>query len=125
MIDIMRRLLVGGIAIGVIVANSDEVTRFFDETVAMTQLIATAGDMRSIGNMLDYEYMKKGRFPTSEAFESWMARTFAENNLKPLDEDHWGTPYLYETTGRHAYRLRSAGPDKIMGSFDDLIRTGP
>lgn len=125
MIEILRRLVVGGMALGVIVANSDEVTLFFDETVAMTQSIATAGDMRSIGDMLDYEYMKKGRFPTREAFEAWLARTFAENNLKPMTEDHWGTPYLYEETGRKAYTLRSAGPDKVMETFDDMVRTGP
>ena len=125
MIEIIRRLIVGGIAIGVIAANSDEVTRFFDDTVAMTQLIATAGDIRSIGNMLDYHYLKKGRYPKTERFDRWLAASFVENDLKGLREDHWGNALFYEETGQQQYELRSAGPDGQLRTPDDLVRTGP
>ncbi|MBE9570436.1 MAG: hypothetical protein IMF11_07410, partial [Proteobacteria bacterium] len=45
MIEIIRRLLIAGIALGAIAGNSDEIEKFFDDTVAVTQQICTAGDM--------------------------------------------------------------------------------
>ena len=61
MIELLRRLLVAGIAVGAIAGNSDDIKKFFDDTVALTQQIATAGDMRSMSMMLDYEFMRRGR----------------------------------------------------------------
>lgn len=125
MIEILRRLLVTGIALGAIAGNSDEIKKFFDDTVAVTQQIATAGDMRNISTMLDYEFMRRGRYPKTEYFKKWMEKNFKENNLKPLTTDHWKNELIYRSK-RHqkSYTLISCGPDGIEATKDDLKLTG-
>ncbi len=35
--------------------------------------------------------------------------------------DSWGTPFQYKKTGKFKYEIRSAGPDRNVGSEDDLL----
>ncbi|MBK1877912.1 hypothetical protein [Pelagicoccus mobilis] len=35
--------------------------------------------------------------------------------------DRWGTPYFFHTLSRHRIEVRSAGPDKLHWSEDDII----
>ncbi len=126
MLELIRRLLVTGIALGIIAGNSDDIKKIFDDTVALTQQIATAGDMRSIGIMLDYEFMRRGRYPKTEHFKEWMEKNFKENNLKPLTTDHWEKEFVYKATkDQKRYILISCGPDRIKGTEDDIMITGP
>lgn len=116
----------GGITLGLIAGNSDSILSFYDETVAMTRQVATAGDMRTISLMLDYEYMKKGRLPKESRFDAWLAANFKENTLKEVMTDHWGNPMVYLTSrDKKHYVLQSSGPDGIMDTDDDLKRSGP
>lgn len=126
MIEVIRRLLVAGLAIGIIAGNADEITRFYDETLAHTQHLATAADLRSISNMLDYAYMKKGRYPRTRDFSIWMQQTFKESPTQELGRDHWGRPLIYKAdpSGRR-FSLLSKGPDGLAGTADDLLATGP
>jgi hypothetical protein len=39
--------------------------------------------------------------------------------------DTWGEPIVYETDGYHRFIIRSSGPDKKMGTADDVIRACP
>lgn len=97
-----------------------------DESVQAAQQLATAGDLRSMANMLDYHYMKRGRYPRQQDFDRWLTTTFREANIKKLSLDHWGTPYRYEVGERLKwYKLTSAGQDIIMGTDDDLKVSGP
>ena len=126
MVEIIRRLLIAGIALGAIAGNSDEIKKFFNDTVAITQQIATAGDMRSISIMLDYEFMRRGRYPRTEHFEKWMEKNFKENELKPLTTDHWENEFVYTATkDQKRCTLISCGPDGIEGTEDDIKITGP
>jgi general secretion pathway protein G len=126
MFELVRRLLVAGIALGVIAGNADEIQRFYDDTVAASQSLATAADLRSISTMLDYEYMKRGRYPATDGFLDWMKTAFKENPAGEPGVDHWGNPLVYRATGnRKGYRLVSAGPDGFVGTDDDLTYTGP
>ncbi|MEA2085108.1 MAG: type II secretion system protein GspG [Thermodesulfobacteriota bacterium] len=126
MIELLRRLLVAGIAVGAIAGNSDDIKKFFDDTVALTQQIATADDMRSMSIMLDYEFMRRGRYPKSENFERWMEKNFKENNLKPLTTDHWSNELIYTAArDQKSYILISCGPDGIKKTEDDIRITGP
>ncbi len=126
MFEIFRRLLIAGISIGAIAGNSDEIMNFFDNTVAASQSLATAADLRSISNMLDYEYMKKGRYPGTDNFIPWMQTAFKENPAAQLGFDHWGTPLRYQATdNRKAYILVSAGSDMLFETSDDMKYTGP
>ena len=125
MIELLRKLLIAGIALGAIAGNSDEIEKFFDDTVAVTQQITTAGDMRTISMMLEYEFIRTGRYPKTEYFKAWMEKNFMENNLKPLTTDHWKRELIY-ISGRDqkTYTLVSCGPDGIEKTEDDLRITG-
>ena len=126
MVEIVRRLIVAGISFGIIVGNADEIERFYNETVAFARQVATAADIRSIGNMLDYEYLKRKRYPKTGAFDAWMRRAFKEGTVKENTIDHWGTPLAYRAARRQkGYVLVSAGPDRIFETGDDLKQTGP
>ena len=35
--------------------------------------------------------------------------------------DQWGTPYFFHQLSRDAMEIHSAGPDKIMGTADDIV----
>ncbi len=126
MVEIIRRLIMGGITLGLIAGNSDSIMQFYDETTAMARQVATAGDMRTISLMLDYEYLKKGRLPTEKRFERWLEQNFKENEQKAVMVDHWGNDmvYLLSRDGK-AYTLQSPGPDGLIGTEDDMTRTGP
>ena len=126
MFEIIRRLLIAGIALGAIAGNADEIKDFFNDTVAITQQIATAGDMRSISIMLDYKFLRQGRYPKTEHFARWMGKNFKENELKPLTTDHWGNEFIYMAAeNQKKCTLISCGPDGIEGTEDDIKITGP
>ena len=41
--------------------------------------------------------------------------------LKPNQlNDAWGTPFQYKKVDKFTFEIRSAGPDKVMGTEDDL-----
>ncbi len=126
MIEILRMLLVTGIGLGAVAGNSDEIKKFFNDTVAVTQQISTAGDMRSISIMLDYEFMRRGRYPKTGYFKKWMERNFKENNSKPITTDHWKNKLIYRSgKDQKSCILISCGADGIKGTKDDLKITGP
>lgn len=126
MVEIIRRLILGGITLGLIAGNSDNILQFYDDTVAMARQVATAGDLRTISLMLDYEYMKKGRLPREKHFDRWLDRNFKENELKSVMLDHWGNAMVYRASrDRKTYVIQSPGPDGIVDTPDDLKRHGP
>ena len=45
------------------------------------------------------------------------------NRVNGKDElvDTWGTPYFFHQISGHEMEIRSAGPDRIMYTADDLI----
>lgn len=126
MIDVIRRLLMAGLALGVIAGNADDVTRFYDETVDRSRRLATAADLRTIGIMLDHHFMKRGRYPKQDDFMKWMNATFRENPDHELGYDFWNSPLLYESKSHNkGFILKSPGPDSLAGTSDDLVITGP
>lgn len=126
MVEIIRRLIIGGITLGVIAGNSDNILQFYDDTVAMSRQIATAGDMRTITLMLDYHYLKKGRLPVQGNFDRWLKHNFKENEDKTVMTDHWGNQMVYSVSkDKKRYVLISPGPDGILDNGDDLKRSGP
>jgi len=98
----------------------------YEGSVAAARMIATAGDLRSMSNMLDYHYMKRGRYPRRDHFDRWLAATFKENSIKELSLDHWGNGYVYSVDEKQqSYLLVSRGPDGMADTADDLKVTGP
>jgi hypothetical protein len=45
-----------------------------------------------------------------------------EESRMPIGTDSWGTPFRY-TPGTTDFELRSAGPDRVFGTRDDLVAT--
>ena len=104
----------------------ERVKQLYDEAVLTGQQLATAGDMRSMSNMLDYHYLKNGRCPKPERFDQWLAVTFKSSVDRDLAIDHWGTPFFYDTDDDlNRYSLISAGPDRTLGTADDMRIDGP
>lgn len=104
----------------------ERVQQLFEDSIRAGQEIATAGDLRSMSNMLDYHYIRKGRYPREDRFEDWLATTFQNSNIKKLSLDHWGNPYVYEVGARQkSYVLISMGEDGIIHTDDDMKVTGP
>jgi len=126
MVEVYRRLIVVGLALGVIAGNAEKIDEFFAQTVANAQHLATAADLRSISNMLDYHFMRTGRYPRSEDFSAWMERHFKASATRELGLDHWNNALIYRTDAdRKTFVLISPGPDGLMDTVDDLRVTGP
>ncbi len=58
------------------------------------------------------------RYPTRDEFERYVRENFDSRGRSVL-ADSWNTPYSYRASNT-AYELRSAGPDRIMMTNDDL-----
>ena len=118
-------LLIGSVA-AVYSDLPEQMKKIFDDSVAAAQLVSTAGDLHSISVMLDAKYIMDRRLPSEKEFESWLADTFKENNIKGLAEDHWGNRYIYTVSEKErTYQLRSMGPDGIAGTGDDMTKSDP
>jgi hypothetical protein len=51
---------------------------------------------------------------------------FLSSSVNPVNAagelvDPWGTPYFFHQLSGHVMEIRSAGPDKIMWTADDLV----
>jgi general secretion pathway protein G len=126
MLALFSKLLPLAVAAGLGVNYAPEIKAFYDELTAVTQQVVTAGDMRQITQMLDYTFIRKGRYPSAQGFPSWMERSFKENGIKSNRMDFWGNPWIYEAgPKRRRFALLSTGPDGVPGTEDDLKMTGP
>jgi hypothetical protein len=70
------------------------------------RLATTEGLLDEIGDRLDADRMARRQYPA----------------VLPVSppKDGWGTPLRYEQQGPDAALLRSAGPDRVFGTADDL-----
>ncbi|MFW5733754.1 MAG: type II secretion system protein GspG [Oceanidesulfovibrio sp.] len=124
--SLFTKLLPLALTLGLVAGNAEDIERFYHELVAQTQYVVSGMDMRNIGMMLDYEYVRTGSYPDAAHFQTWMRETFKENNFRELARDAWGTPLDYSTSARgKTFRLVSAGSDTEFGTDDDLVYTGP
>ena len=104
----------------------EQMKRVYGESILLGQQIATAGDLRSMSEMLDVHYITRGHYPAEDDFTKWIGDTFKGSNLKGLAEDHWGNVYVYTVSNKgKAYLLRSVGADSIANTDDDMTMSGP
>ena len=116
------KMLAFAAALGFVATNPEHIERHYDEIKAETQVLINKMDMYYITMMLEYTYLRKGRYPADYDFPDWMVENFKENPLRELVVDSWGTPFGYVTLDeRKKYRLMSAGPDALRGTDDDII----
>lgn len=83
----------------------------------------------SLSLALDLFEQDIGRYPTTDegldalvvdpGIEGWKG-PYLRTGLKP---DPWGVPYEYSISYEtpHLYELRSAGPDRQLGTEDDIL----
>jgi len=120
------KMLMLAAASGVVVGNTDTIEQFYNELMAETHVVVNSMDMRNIVMMLDYNYARKGRYPSEGGFPKWMDENFRENERREVVVDSWGTPFIYTTADKDKkFRLVSVGPDAVEGTEDDIVYTGP
>lgn len=122
----MGVLMLIGSATAVYTDMPEEIMKIFDDSIEAAMQVCTAGDLHSMSVILDANYIMDRKLPAENEFKSWLNDAFKENNVKDLADDHWGNPYVYKRsqTGR-SYMLVSAGTDGLLGTDDDMIKTGP
>ncbi len=126
MISLVQGLITTAISLGIIVGNKDDIESFFNEVMNETRRVTTAGDIRTISTMLDYQYIRKGRYPSESQFPRWLLESSKENNVRNIVNDTWGNPFIYTTTKRNkSFTLISTGQDGIYNTDDDMSVTGP
>jgi|LGVE01.1.fsa_nt_gb hypothetical protein len=119
-------LLKLALAAGLVVGNIDKIELFYNELVATTQYVATAGDLRNIVMMLDIDFARRGRYRKTKDFSAWLDRNFKENQIKSKTTDHWGNELIYIAgPDQKTFVLVSRGADGVRGTEDDMTYTGP
>jgi hypothetical protein len=125
MFNVLPVMILAGL-LAVFTDLPEQAEQVFGEIILNVQQLATAGDLRSMANMLDGHQLRYRRYPGTQQFPAWLATNFRASRHKKLTHDHWGTPYRYEAfDGGKAYRLTSAGPDGVFGTVDDMLYSGP
>ena len=91
-----------------------ETLRAEESTVAMQKLATGLGQYRT----------QNGRFPEIEG-NGYLSDLLHPGFMSELiREDAWGVEIRYELRDS-SYRLRSSGPDRIVGNGDDVLLDGP
>lgn len=80
-------------------------------------VMSTGSEMEKIiVDLQAYQRDNMNRIPDRREFPSWLESQYAGG----ADRDAWGTPYQY-VVGREEYSLRSAGPDRMFQTEDDIV----
>jgi len=123
LVEVLLVIVVIGILAGMIV------TRLSGRTEEARITRAKADMSGSLSLALDLFEQDIGRYPTSEEGLAVLAEDtgipgwrgpYVKTGLKP---DPWGTAYSYtfDPSGRTSYTLTSAGPDRQLGTNDDVL----
>jgi general secretion pathway protein G len=123
LVEVLLVIVIIGILAGMLVARLSGRS----EEARITR--AKADIEGSLSLALDLFEQDLGRYPTMEeglamlvenpGVEGWKG-PYLKGGLKP---DPWGTPYSYVTNPDDPgqYTLTSAGPDKQLGTSDDIV----
>ncbi len=76
-------------------------------------------DGNPVGTNLEITQALNGDNPKEAKFLS--AEAGLRTNKKGELIDSWGTPYFFHQLSGHEMEIRSAGPDRIMWTADDLV----
>lgn len=101
---------------------------------AMARIMAAKADIDSLEVALDAYQIDTGQYPSgSGGLQALVQAPMNAANwhgpyVKQIPNDPWGTPYQYKSPGLHntrTYDLSSAGPDRKVGTKDDLVNWKP
>lgn len=111
LIEIMVVVLIVGLLAGLVGIN---VVRYFEkarERTAKTQI-------SMIEQALELYKMEQGRYPTTDEGVGLLVKAGYLKG-KEIPKDPWGSEYYYVSDGK-TFTLKSAGPDKSIGTQDDI-----
>jgi hypothetical protein len=111
--------LTGALATGS--ANADSVADGMTGALDRVRSIATIYELRTLQTAVQIEVIFDNMRYVKKDFSGFV-RTIAHSDNKDVAKDHWGSFYSLENCDR-GYRVVSAGPDRIVGNKDDLVRT--
>jgi general secretion pathway protein G len=117
LIEVLLVVAILGILAGVVVVN-------FSGKQERSMIQATRASIAAISTAVDVYETDTGRFPPSLS-------ALVENDGSPnwhgpyvrggkVPTDAWGTEFGYTLSGENSFKVTSAGPDKSMGSGDDI-----
>jgi general secretion pathway protein G len=111
LIEIMVVVLIIGLLAGLVGIN---VVRYFErarERTARTQITM-------IQQAIELYRMENGRYPTTdEGIQVLISGGYLKG--KQVPKDPWGSDYYYVSDG-NTFTLKSPGPDKTLGTGDDI-----
>lgn len=123
LVEVLLVIVIIGILAGMLV------TRLSGRSEQARITRAKADVQGSLSLALDLFEQDIGRYPTNEEGLSVLVENpglsewkgpYLKGGLKP---DPWGTPYSYANNPDNPgeYKLTSAGPDKQLGTSDDIV----
>lgn len=111
LIEIMVVVLIIGLLAGLVGIN---VIRYFDRARERT----ARAQLTMIEQALELYKIENGRYPTTDEGLSGLARGGYIKG-KQIPKDPWGSDYYYISDGS-TFTLKSPGPDKVVGTQDDI-----
>jgi len=115
LIEVLLVVAILGILAGVVVVN-------FSGKGEAAARNATRASIGAVGVAVDMYEVDTGRFPAglNALLENDGAPNWHGPYLRSPPVDAWGTALNFQSTGESTFKITSAGPDKAMGTGDDL-----
>lgn len=80
----------------------------------------TREQLKQLGEAIKLYRTRQGKLPPAANFEE-LVDLLSPDHLKAIVRvDAWSNPFFYRQTG-HVFDLRSAGPDGILNTADDVL----
>ena len=117
LIEVLLVVAILGILAGIVAVN-------FGGKQKGAMIRATRASLAAVATAIDMYEVDMGQYPSS--LQSLIANPGAGDNWNgpylrgDLPKDSWGTSIDYKQQGDTGYRVTSGGPDKQVGSGDDL-----
>lgn len=115
LIEIMVVVLIIGLLVGLVGVN---VIRYFDRAKGKT----ARAQLTMIEQALELYRLENGRYPTTEEGLAVLVKS-EYLKAKQVPKDPWGSDYYYLSDG-NTYTLKSSGPDRTIGTQDDVSLEG-
>jgi len=101
--------------------NADSVADGMTGALDRVRTVATTYELRTLQTAVQIEVIFDNMRYVKNDFRKFV-RGVAHSDNKDVAKDHWGSFYALEACDG-GYRIVSAGPDRIMGTKDDLMRS--
>lgn len=115
----LLKYLIGLAVMAVLMAKYPPARAIVEAPIEYAHGVATGVEMFNLQKAIHACKVRDERYPTREELSRYVAENFRSRG-RSVFNDSWNTTYGYESTD-NGFELRSAGPDKQMGTADDLV----